>query len=347
MPLKKYTARDFLMDDHFLRWVKAPDEELQAYWRQYVQWHPEASEPMQQARKMIIQLNFEQRIRSDADKIRIKARIDQALAAETKRSFKPKPIKSDESQPLWLMVAAGISGLIFLLGAYLFFTGEEMSTYSTAYGETLTITLPDQSKVTLNANSRLSLYEEQWIDATERKVWLEGEAFFDVKEKATSLGKAAKFIVHSRRIEVEVLGTSFNVNSRHQQTKVVLSSGKIKLNIKNEQKRKVEEVYMEPGELVLVDEQAASLEKKMVDPERFVSWKENRLIFKDTPLFEIIRLLEDNYGYKVRLEDEKLLSKSFTGAAPADDIEILLDKLSLIYQINISKNGYKLKLKSR
>ena len=98
--------------------------------------------------------------------------------------------------------------------------------YKTGFAKTKKITLPDGSKVTLNANSELKL-SSNWGDKGDRQVWLEGEAYFEVEKK---LATHQKFIVHTKDIDVEVLGTKFNVNTRHEKAIVSLEEGKIKLS---------------------------------------------------------------------------------------------------------------------
>src|SRR5690606_15777064 len=95
---------------------------------------------------------------------------------------------------------------------------------TTGYGETRKINLPDGSLVVLNANSELK-YESNWQQAPMREVWLQGEAFFEVVKTT----EEKQFIVHTGSLDVEVLGTQFNVHNRHQKVQVVLSSGKVKL----------------------------------------------------------------------------------------------------------------------
>ena len=116
---------------------------------------------------------------------------------------------------------------MLLLGVSLWYAwlAQSTSTYVTRYGETQTILLPDSSTVLLNANSRLTLSTD-WTDT--REVWLEGEAFFRVRKikRITSPASAehVKFIVRTDRLNVEVLGTEFNVRQRSEKTAVLLKS---------------------------------------------------------------------------------------------------------------------------
>src|SRR5699024_12530140 len=99
-------------------------------------------------------------------------------------------------------------------------------------GEIAEVILPDDSRVRVNANARLR-YSRRWNSAENRMVSLEGEAFFEVKKDEVT---QKKFIVNAGDLKVEVLGTEFNVNTRHpgsypgqeRTTKVILESGYVR-----------------------------------------------------------------------------------------------------------------------
>ena len=154
-------------------------------------------------------------------------------------------------------------------------------------------------------------------------------------------------MVHTGKVKVEVVGTRFNVSTRRSATKVVLSSGKVILNIQQDAAHDPEEVMMEPGELVGIVEHRRAIERKRVDPAHYTAWTENKLVFDHTPLAAITQLIEDNYGIRVVLENPALLKKEFTGAAPADALEILLGKLSVVYNLEIIRNGNEMILKEK
>lgn len=230
-------------------------------------------------------------------------------------------------------IAAVLGGLILLTVAYfLTFQFNSTTTHVTAYGETKTIVLPDNSKVVLNASSELS-YDPPWNSETDREVWIKGEAFFSVEHK----GNDQKFLVHAQNLNIEVLGTKFNVNNRRGSTKVVLSTGKVKLKI--DHAKQPREVLMKPGELVEFSKKDNKFIKKTIDPEIYTSWRNKKLIFNKTPVKEIAMLLEDNYGYKVIIEDAKLAGMTITGTIPLDsrNSDVLIRVLSESFNLNIKK----------
>ena len=355
MPGENYCTEDFLLDEYFQRWVKHPNLENDTYWQEFLRRHPEARKSVAEAKTLILQLDFPTEPRSQATKDRIKSTIDNAIGENVSSKEIPRyPELSSPNEPLssltrkWVSIAATITGLILLSGIYfIFFPSSDYTEYTTDYGETETIVLPDQSIVTLNANSSLRIDKDGWDNQSERKVWLRGEAFFAVEKQKTPQGVPARFIVHSGKVQVEVLGTRFNVNSRRRETKVVLSAGKVKLNIQRDTQHDHKEVLMKPGELVAVRESKHEVEKRIVDPSQYTAWTENKLVFDKTPVAIIQQLIEDNYGLEVLIENPSLLSKEFTGAAPADDLDILLGKLSVVYNLTVTRRGNEILLEEK
>ena len=238
----------------------------------------------------------------------------------------------------WSVRKIAASVALLLLGVSLWYAwlAQNTSTYVTRYGETQTILLPDSSTVLLNANSRLTLSTD-WTDT--REVWLEGEAFFRVRKikRITSPASAehVKFIVRTDRLNVEVLGTEFNVRQRSEKTAVLLKSGRVRLNLHNQP----DTLNMLPGELVTLRAQSRRLDKETVNPEAYTSWTERRLDFDGTTLREIARIIEETYGYEVIIRAESLANKRFQGSVPADDLDILLEGLSETFDIRISRQN--------
>lgn len=346
MPDKSYSIKNFLTDEYFQQWVQAPNAENNAYWQEFLHLHPEAKKELEEARKFIQHLDFDVEPRGEATKNRIKENIDKAIYEDVSRKAAPLypelPVNKQKkvfSHKRWMSIAATLTGLLLLLGTYfVFFNAENATTYVTDYGEIKTIVLPEKSVVTLNANSILKIAEYNWDNDSERKVWLKGEAFFEVEKRKSGEGVPVKFVVHAGDVNVEVLGTKFNVKARHQETNVVLSSGSVKLNLQQETGNTEKEVMMEPGDMVSVNKDKREIVRKTVDTSYYISWKRNLLKFEQTPIPKIIQLLEDNYGLKVSIQSNSLLEKKFTGAVSADNPDNLLSKMSVVYNLKISRN---------
>jgi ferric-dicitrate binding protein FerR (iron transport regulator) len=208
-------------------------------------------------------------------------------------------------------MAASITVVLLLAGFWYFNPQNEIITYQTDFGETRDITLPDGSLVTLNAHSILQFNAEDFKKST-RDVWMQGEAFFEIKKFKTPDGKATKFFVHTDDLDIEVLGTQFNVNTRRTSTKVVLSEGKVRLNMTHS--LDVAPVTMAPGEMVTFTLAQNAISKENVNVDVHTAWKQQVVIFKDTSLQEIIELLEDTYGLQIQLKNKDAVNRRYNGA---------------------------------
>ena len=261
-------------------------------------------------------------------------KLTKETSAKLKEQLRQKLFKTERfiSSPqllqpkMYWRVAAVFIPLVICLGFfYVLRNAKAEIIVKTSFGQVKTITLPDNSEVILNANSTL-LYSQDWKDDKPREVTLYGEGYFKVVHQHNH----AKFLVHtSNKVVIEVLGTQFNVNNRRDRTRVVLQSGKIKLGIEN---KNLNEILMRAGDYAEVNSHG-NLIRKAVDTQQYTSWKSKKLIFKDTPLKEIIAVLEDSYGYKAEIRDSVLLNETFTATYPADDVDVLLNALSKSFKI--------------
>ncbi len=343
MKYDDYSLEDFLTDDFFLNWVKHPNPSSTAFWANWLKEHPTRAPVVEEAVALIKSLDFATDEISEASVARLNAAIHQRID----ESEKVVPLSGHSYNPRkWYWLAASVAivtGLIAFL--YPNLLSDPNVLISSGYGETKIVFLPDSSRVTLNANSRLS-YVKDWQEGS-RDVYLEGEAFFEVrkvpqkKTVAASSPAYRKFRVKTGKITVEVLGTTFDVRHRRGETKVVLKTGKVKVldNVAGKA------VMMKPGEMVRASQQA--LVKEVVDPTTHTAWKDNLLVFDNISLNEIARLLEDNYAFDVTIENGQLGQKTFRGTFPADDIELLLQTLSKSLDTDIDYNQKKIVFKNK
>ncbi len=231
-------------------------------------------------------------------------------------------------------MAASVSVLL-AVSAFLYFVflHSPQTTHATAYGTTEKITLPDGSEVHLYANSTLH-YPPQWD--LQREVWLEGEAFFKVnKTSGSNAGFPEKFIVHTSNLDVEVLGTEFNVKDRKGNTQVVLNSGLVKLTkIIHE----TQELTMQPGDIVEVGQLQKLTIKKVPEPELFSSWKDNFLYFEDKPLAEVAKELKDSHGINIKFSNETLSAKKINASTPVDNLNVLFTTIERSFDLKVSKH---------
>jgi len=229
-------------------------------------------------------------------------------------------------------IAAGVALLLGLYGTNTYWAYER---YVAPYGQTRHLHLPDGTDVTLNAHSTLRVSRFGFSRA-DRTVWLEGEAYFNVAH----LPNHQRFVVHTPALDVRVLGTRFNVNTRRGQTAVVLNEGRVQLVAPQAQP-----LLMQPGDYVALAERDTTFRKLATDAQRLPAWREGRLVFNETPLAQVARQLEDYYGVRVEVGSHELARRELTGTLPNNDLNVVLRALSVSYNVAVDRQPDKIVLR--
>lgn len=320
--MKEYRHLEDLLDDPgfqlYARGIACEESEL---WKELLEQEPALRPLARQAIAMIRGLSFRNETLSEAQ-------VDEAYSSTMARIQEED--QSSPSRGHIYAVAASISLILLAVALWWWIPYFHLVTEKTAYGETREILLADGSSVTMNANSELS-YDPRCLQGPERKVFLKGEAFFDVVSMKNN-GLASNFLVVSEEGGVvEVLGTSFNVTSRRNKTRVVLESGRVNFSGGNAQ------TSLLPGEMAEYNELSRKIFKKKVPLNKYSAWKEKRLYFDDTPLAELAGILEDNYGFTVVFRQERLKEKRISGEISALHVDNILKAVERIFSIQISR----------
>lgn len=177
-----------------------------------------------------------------------------------------------------------------------------INTIHTPRGGNYQISLPDGSKVWLNAESSLKF--PTYFAGNERKVTLTGEAYFEVAKN-----EHQPFVVQTSLQEVKVLGTHFNINSYEDEgtTKTTLLEGSVKVSAAHGA------ITLKPGEQSLLNSGQTVPSVVSVDVEHEMAWKNGMFIFKEEPIESIIRKLSRWYNVEIDIKG-KPSGLSFTGA---------------------------------
>jgi transmembrane sensor len=338
MKYDHYTLDDFLADDQFKNWVLTPTEAENTFWQEWIRQHPEKKEILAQGRKVIQYLSQQ----DDEEAMSAQsARIWERLATSVKENKEvPLPEITSHKYIIWRKIAAVITLLIMSGLAYYWIASESHTIeVTTRYSEIKSIVLPDSSVIVLNANSSV-VYQDQWTLATPREIWLEGEAFFEVRNLSQQTGKPTeikpghRFIVHTDDISVEVLGTQFNINHRRNTSSVVLKTGSVKVK-SNDQEA---DILLQPGERTEYLQVSQSFAREIVNPEVYTAWRNNQYVFDDTPIEEIAEMLEQNHGLEVTVV-ASAKERTFTANVPSNDVEMLLNLLNETLGLKITRQG--------
>lgn len=216
-------------------------------------------------------------------------------------------------------------------------------TLYTAKGTKATIELPDGTKVWLNSDSKIEYPKE--FEGNTREVVLEGEAYFEVVKNP---GKPM-VIKTGKDFSVEVLGTKLSVKSYSNDSSAVatLYSGVVKLHyLKKEGDKKVDRVLdMKPNETCVLQNGAPvaqMLSEKKIN--EIKAWREGELIFDETPMDEVIRMLERWHGTKFIVENSAIHKYTLSASFESESIVQIMEMVKLCIPIHYSVNKNTVKI---
>lgn len=218
--------------------------------------------------------------------------------------------RSGRSGRFYLFLGSLAAGLALLLGtAYfgLWKTGgpepEGWIVFTSPNGVS-NVVFPDSTVVMLNSGSTVS-YSTRY-NREVRQVKLEGEACFRVAPD-----KEKTFIVSTSTIDIEVLGTVFNLSAYPDDEEITASllSGAIELNDKAQGRT----YRLAPSEEAVYHKATATVQLQPFEAEYVVSWTEGKLVFRKKPFADICKQLEKKFNCRIQVENERLRQKLFTG----------------------------------
>lgn len=247
-----------------------------------------------------------------------------------------KNIRIKKLKRVCFRVAAVLIPVVLIVGLYIqlnskvdLFGTSEYEEVVVDKGERIQIMFQDGTKVYINSDSKLR-YPKKFALNT-REVYLEGEAYFVVAKN-----KNRPFIVNLSGPAIHVLGTSFNVQDYPENKDIVvcLDEGNINLTLPTEKKYPVQ-----PGERLVYnkDNQLCTI-SKMNDMQRLSMWKQNVIVFKDTPLPEVIKILNRWYNVEFKVEDENVLKYVYTLTSDNTLLEKVLMDLEKIAPVKFEYN---------
>jgi len=327
MDYKDYTVRDFLHDELFRKWIEHPDRDTELFWETWMRENPDQRNSVEEARDVLLMIGTEEYTPTEEDQAEVWSRIAYTIRETPQKT---------SSFTMW-RYAAVFLGVLAVAGWLFLHRGKAIElNYVTTYGETKKIVLPDSSIVRLNANSTLRCSISR---NGKREVWLNGEGFFSVVHDNNN----APFLVHTSDVDVQVIGTTFNVNTRRIMTRVILNNGAVKLKLNGEGQ---EDIKMKPGEMVSYSTTTHQLSRRNVNPADYNAWIDNMFVFNETPIAEVAVVLQENLGINLNIEDQDLQKELFTGSIPMSDIAIFFRTLSRSLHVVIEKkdnNNYSIR----
>lgn len=261
----------------------------------------------------------------------LKMRIDQRL------------FPSHRVVPLYwkvLRIAAAVLLPLFMIATvYLYQENTVLSqkdfVATTGKGEQVTISLPDGTQVTLNAESRLS-YNLSNFNSDERRVAFDGEGYFRVAKNPSS-----PFSITAKGLKVSVLGTTFNLRARSADATAELSleEGSVRFqSLKTGQG-----VILSPNQKAILDQinGTVTVEESSYTTDAS-AWRRGELVFRNVPFAGVLEEIEEIYHVSIVIETEEIDYQDdlFTGVLSRTNINEVLEVIEHSYHLKATlKDG--------
>lgn len=299
----KYDAVELAGDAWFIQWIVEGDPEANQFWQDWLKANPDRQSIVDEARLLVKAISFKESPVQESTIQRLWQNID-TLTEET--PVTPKQSRSGIIRWLGYVAAAASVALVLF-----FALGGGETTVVAEYAQQRTLFLPDSSEVKLNAGTTLSFDEKKWEE--ERIVQLDGEAFFEVKKGQT-------FSVQTNRGTVQVLGTSFNVNTHDGRFDVACYTGRVQV-ASNLTASKPS--ILNPGDRVRLDRDRQEMQTDTFDLQR-ASWVSGSIEFESTALSDVFAEMERQFDVEIEVEESSILAETYTGFLVQENLDSTL-----------------------
>lgn len=190
-------------------------------------------------------------------------------------------------------------------------------------GKTLKILLSDGTLVWLNAGTRFKFPQDFKYSSESRRVFLEGEAYFDVTKN-----EHKPFIVDNNGLDIKVVGTKFNVSSYSNDKDIAttLVEGSVIVE-KDSQSNKT--LQLVPGEQSIYNKKSLQISKRNVDTQIYTSWIDNKLVINNLRFNQILAKLERRFDVKI-IDNSKVTDQAiYKGEFANEDLETILKTIAI------------------
>ncbi|AWO00653.1 hypothetical protein DLD77_02535 [Chitinophaga alhagiae] len=212
----------------------------------------------------------------------------------------------------------------------------EWLTASTGDGEIRTLRLPDSSVVTLNARS--SIRYNLSATGAARTVYLQGQAFFDVRQN-----QERPFVVHSGELSTQVLGTSFDIKSYpREKPRIAVLTGKVKVADPHGAS-----IVLAKGEQASYNTDNDDFSSATADPALMSNWQQGIINMNNLTLQEVSAVLERWYSIRVVLETPGIGNYMLSGTQANTSLNSTLESICFIFQLQYTQDGNTVRIRKK
>lgn len=345
MKYSNYKKEDFIVDEYFKSWVIHPNAEADFFWESFLINNPDKFNTILAAKELILSMSFRKIQEKELNLEEVDSMLSNVLQRHNTSELKKRNVGSSNSRisPGFIVRIAAVLVIISIIGVSWFYKNmpnekeqlieESYLIKETSKGEKLTIRLPDKSIVVLNSSSRLE-YPASF--STEHRILkFSGEAYFEVVND-----KNRPFIIQSNQFSTQVKGTSFAVKKDEHKNTIDVSvvTGLVEVFYHNEIGDK-KEVEVKAQQMVSFNSTINKFEKKPLDFNEMVAWKDGILHFQNADFNEIMKKLENWYGVNITVSKSLDRRRDFSGQFENESLEMVLKGIGFVYGFNYIING--------
>ena len=324
MKYQDYGVEDFIKDEFFVEWVKNPNSKSNDFWKKWMAKHPEQVPVILQAQEFITSIRYDDFAELQEDEyLDI---FEGVLRTQKKKRY----ILAGSNFKSWTRIAATIvlalvSTLVILHGLRRQKAVEQNTqevvqiVKNNPIGQKLLVSLPDGSKVKLNAGTTLIFDSE--FGKTNRRVELRGEAFFDVQKRPE-----LPFVIRSGELTTKVLGTSFNVRYYEDEDKIQVLVVRGEVAVSDDLGSSI---VLNPRDILEYDHTDKNIRKTVCeDIAGIIGWKDGILSFNNEPFDRVVEKIHKWYGVEVEMAEGLRIEGYYTGEYKNKSLEKVMDGIS-------------------
>ena len=274
----------------------------------------------------------------DSEWINVQSKIGNLKSEIVNR--KSKIVNRKSKIVAWSLRAAAVFVLLAIPAFLLFhFLSSTVDNQLAAGNEVKQYTLPDGTVVTLNAGAVLSCPPK--FSGDFRNVTLEGQGWFEVAHD-----KAKPFIIASGNARIQVVGTSFFVNTRtlNNTKEIILASGKVKVYYENSPSKLS---FLSPGDKAEFTADGNAIITTSNEDPNYLAWKTKHMVFSNTRLNEVVEVLIQVYHTNILISDNRLSDSRISATFDKQSLESVLNVLKATLDLQIRNTGAGIELSGR
>jgi transmembrane sensor len=359
MNYETYNAEDFLFDESFRQWTGGTSPQATTFWEQWLVQNPDRADVVRQAQELVRALNVH--YRDDATNIRFTSELNRLMqrAAERRDAESETPILPIGQRYSWwrwavaasIVITVGVSSWLYRHviptarpDSYAHLTKQApvpLQEKVNTSNHVVNILLSDGSIVTLQPRSRLSYPTH--FDTSNRTVYLNGEAFFDVVRNP-----AKPFLIYANQTVTKVLGTSFVVRAFEGEKDVIVTVRTGRVSVYKQQDfekaqqsglRRIQGIILTPNQQMTYNLEDSHLTKALVEkPTALMLQIPGReQVFEDTPVAKVFATIERTYGVKLLYNEDDLsaclVNLTFTNESLLERLDVVCETIGASYEV--------------